>query len=397
MLSMHRRDVLIGGGAAVLVTGFPARAQTKTIKVGAFGPETGPNAVTSVSLQGTAAYFKAMNDAGGIGGYTFDYVVIDDQYNPALTVNAARRLVEQEKVLALVNPIGTGPVLAVKDYLESKKVPSVGLTTAPSTAGPYHYLVGQDFVNEGAFQAQFAAKNLIKSGKLGIIYLNSDIGKSYLKGVEYFVSQSQGLELTQVPYQPNTLDFTPAVALLHSGGAETVIFSGSPNYFAPIIKAAEQLFYRPSWIGVSYHGSPDVLRQLPSEQTAGMHFVTYTAVPGTTDVADLEAALKKYYPETDVTSLTAQGWTGGTIFGEGFKRMVESGKEPSREALTEALNTFSAFSNSMIRNITYTEGPGIKSSHLPRPYEAVMEWKNDRLSIVVPFGEVAKVPGQPGQ
>lgn len=400
MTDSGRRHLLAActAGLATALAGVPAFAQRgRRIKVGAFGPETGPNAVSYQSLQGTAAYFKALNDAGGIRGYTFDYLILDDQYNPALTVGAARRLVEQEEVLALVNPIGTGPILAVKDYLESKRVPSVGIFASTRAAGPYNYLIAPDYTNEGAFQALYGAKNLVKNGKLGIIYQNDDIGKAYLKGAEYIASQTKGLELVAVPFQQGTLDFTPAVGIAQRGGAQTLIMSGTPNNFAPIIKAAESLSYRPQWIAAGYHGSPQVLKQLPPEQTANMVFVTSLAIPGTPDVAEVEAAMKKHYPGTGVASLTVMGWGAGTVFGEAFRRMVEAGNEPSREALTRALNGIKGFSNSVIRNIAYADGPGITSPHIPRPHEAMIRWKGDGFEMVGPFAEVPKVPGQPGQ
>lgn len=399
MLGMNRRRLLQGAVAVVAITGTAkfGFAQEKRIKIGAFGPETGPNAVSYTSLQGTSAYFKAVNDAGGIGGYMFDFIIVDDQYNPALTVSAARRLVEQEEVLALVNPIGTGPVMAVKNYLESSEVPSVGLAVSTRAAGPYNFLLSPDYTNEGAFQAQFAIKDLVKDGKLAIIYQNDDIGKAYLKGAEYVVKEAGNVELVPVPFQQSTIDFTPAVGIAQQSGATTVIMSGTPNFFAPIIKAAEGLSFRPQWVAASYHGSPAVLKQLPAEQTANMHFVTYTSVPGTPDVAEIEEALKKYYPEASVASLTTLGWAAATIFGEAFKRMVEGGKEPSRAALTETLNQMEAYSNNIIRNITYKEGPDISSPHIPRPHEAVMKWNGTGFDLVSQFSEVPKVPGQPGQ
>jgi branched-chain amino acid transport system substrate-binding protein len=400
MVTIDRRRLLLGGTTAMALpaVGFSARAQdSKVIKIGAFGPQTGPNAVSFVSLQGTSAYIKSVNDAGGIGGYTFDYIILDDQYNPALTVSAARKLIEQEKVLALVNPIGTGPVLAVKGYLESMQVPSVGVAVSTSAAGPYIYLLSPDYTNEGGFQAQFAIEHLEKNGKLALLYQNDDIGKAYLKGAEYIVGRIKNTELVRVPFQQNTLDFTPAVGTVQQSGAPAVIVSGSPNIFAPIVKAAESLSFRPQWVAASYHGSPQVLKQLPPEQTVNMYFVTYTAVPGTPDCAALEAALQKYYPGTTVSSLTTLGWSAASIFVEAFKRMVAAGDAPSSAALVATLNSMKGYSNSVIRNITYVDGPGISSPHIPRPYEAIMKWNGDGFDLAIPFGEVAKVPGEPGQ
>lgn len=397
---LNRRQLLIGAAATpvLLSAGVGVRAQTeKRIKLGAFGPETGPNAISYASIQGSSAYLKMVNDAGGIEGYTFDYIVVDDQTNPALTVSAARRLVEQEQVFALVNSIGTASNLAVKNYLESKKIPNVGLAVSTRAAGPYNYIVSPDYTNEGAFQAKFAIEKLATDGKLAIIYQNDDIGKAYLKGAEYIAKQTGGVELIAVPFQPSTIDFTPAVATAQKSGASVVIMSGTPNFFAPVVKAAEGIAFRPQWLAASYHASPTVLRELSGEQTKNMHFVTYTAIPGTPDSAEMEAALKKYYPDSKASFLTTLGWSGASVFGEAFRRMVKAGHEPSQEALVASLNEFVGYTNSIIRNISYKAGPGIENPHIPRPHEAVMKWTGEGFELVSDFSEVPKVPGQPGQ
>src|SRR5690606_6904996 len=127
-------------------------------------------------------------------------------------------------------------------------------------------------------------------------------------------------------------------------GATTIIMSGTPNFFAPIVKAAEGITFRPQWIAAGYHGSPSVLRELPTAQTDNMHFVTYTSIPGTPDAAELEDAVRKYYPNSSAaSSRTTLGWAAGTLFGEAFRRMIEAGHEPSREALTDTLNNFEGY------------------------------------------------------
>src|SRR6187549_789323 len=108
----HTRRRLLAGGAAALAMlplARTASAQDKVIKVGGWGPQTGPNSSSYPIAVGTAAYFKALNAAGGINGYTFDFVLADDQYNPALTVSLMRKLIEQDNVFAIVGGVGTGP------------------------------------------------------------------------------------------------------------------------------------------------------------------------------------------------------------------------------------------------------------------------------------------------
>jgi len=375
-----------------------AQTAGKVIKLGTFAPETGANSGAYPIAQATSAFFKALNAAGGINGYTFDYVIMDDQYNPALTVSAVRKLVEQDEIFAIVDGVGTGPTLAVKPYLEAHKMPNIAPSTgAAAAAGPHTYLMEQDFTNEGAYQARYAAQQLTKNGKLAVLYQNDDVGKTYLKGVQYEAHQNSKIELTAIPFQLGTLDLTPAVSRAKQSGADVVIISATPQDFAPIIKAADALAYTPKWLSLNSAASSDILKQLPPTQTQNMYFSVWTALPGTPDVQEMNAALAKYYPSVRPSALTIQGWIPGTIFAEAFRRMTDGGKPPTREGLMAALDSFKGYSNSYIRNITYAPTPGIESPHLPRPHEAITKWGDGKLQLVTPFQEVPKVAGQPGQ
>jgi branched-chain amino acid transport system substrate-binding protein len=376
----------------------PAHGQSsKVIKIGAFAPQTGPNAITYAVVQGSAALIKTVNDGGGINGYTFDYIILDDQFNPALTVSAARRLVEQEEVLTLVSPIGTPGVAAVKSYLANHKVACVGAGVADAVAGPYVYLVSPSYSTEGAFEARYACDHLVKNGKLGALYQNDEIGKAFLKGVNYTLSLTKDIELVAVPFQNGTLDFTPALALMQRSGTETVISSTFPGNFPPVIKAAESLSCRPTWVTNAFNANPDILRQLPAEQVKNIYFLSYTSLPGTPDVAELDRAFAKYYPALPTSSLSIVGWSAASIFVEAFRRITEGGKEPTRDSLSEALNGLKGFSNNFIRNITYVPGADIEKPTIPRPLEAFAKFTDDKLSFVTPFTETSKVPGELGQ
>lgn len=384
----------LGGVSGTVV----AQPVGKVIKLGTYAPGTGANSGVYPIAQATSAFFKALNAAGGINGYTFDYIIMDDQYNPALTVSAVRKMVEQDQIFAVVDGVGTGPSLAVKPYLEAHKVPSIAPSTgAASAAGPYTWLMEQDFTNEGAYQAQYAASQLTKNGRIAVLYQNDDIGKTYLKGVQYEAQQNSRIQLTAIPFQLGTLDFTPAVSRARQSGADAVIISATPQDFAPIIKAADALAYTPKWLSLNSAASSDILRQLPPAQTQNMYFSVWTALPDTPDVQDMNAALARYYPSVRPSALTIQGWIPGTIFAEAFRRMTAGGKPPTREGLVAALDSFKGYSNSYIRNITYAPAPGIASPHLPRPFEAITKWSDGKLQLITPFQEVPKVQGQPGQ
>lgn len=374
-------------------------SSSKTIVVGTYAPQTGPNSAVFPITQATDAYFKSVNDSGGINGYKFKYVILDDQYNPANTISAARKLVTQDKVLAIVGGIGTASTLAVKEYLEAQKVPSVGPSTgATGAAGPYTFMMQPNAVNEGAFQVSIAAKQLANGGKIAVAYQNDDVGQPFLKGVEYEASQL-GISVTKVPFQLSTTDFTPVAIRLKSSGASVVIVAGTPQVFAPLVKAASSVGMTPKWFGVSYAASAAILNDLPKEQTSNMYFAMWNTLPSAPEASEMANAMKKYYPNVAVSSLTIQGWIPGTLFGEAFKQMTADGKEPSAAELVKALNTFKNYSNDYIRGITYDPSTGVAQPHLPRPQEGVAQWQPDSssLRLVVQYQDVPRVSGEPGQ
>lgn len=371
----------------------------KTVTIGASGPRTGPNVGVWPIWEAQEACIKNANANGGVNGYTFDYKVLDDQYDPALTASATRKLVDQENVLALVGHSGTAGTVAIKDYLVSKGVPDIAHhSSSPEAGSPVTYSLEQGGPNAGAFQVHFlASKGLAKSG-IGLMYEDDALGQPVLEGVKYQAGQDH-TKLTSVGFQLASRDLTPQVSRLKASGADAVIISAVPQAFPTIIRAADSIGYHPKWLAVAYAAIPDVLKQLPDDQKENMYFSWYAAFPGAKGTDDMVAAMHKYFPKSTPSALWSEGWAACTIFLDGFKRMTDSGAQPSREALLKAMNGIQDFSNSYVHGISYKAGSGIKQPHLVRPNGVVGKWdtKDQAVKVVQDFTEVPKVPGWPGQ
>src|SRR5579863_10461043 len=133
---MTTRRELLAGVAANLTAGIlPARAEnapgvTATeIKIGQTMAYSGPASAYGVIGKAEAAYFKMVNEQGGVNGRMINFISLDDAYSPPKTVEQTRRLVEQEQVAFIFNPLGTPPGLAVRDYLNNNKIPHLFLAT----------------------------------------------------------------------------------------------------------------------------------------------------------------------------------------------------------------------------------------------------------------------------
>lgn len=372
----------------------------KVIKLGSSGPRTGPNVAVFDLWQATDACLKNANDKGGVNGYTFEYTILDDQYDPALTVGNTRRLVDEQQVLALVGSSGTAGTLATKDYVAAKGVPNIAHhSSAPATASPMNFAIQQAGINAGAAQAKFLIDEGHAEGGLGILYQNDDLGKPVREGAEY-IARETGTKFTPIGIQQASRDLTPQLSRMKNSGATAVIISGVPVVFPTIIRAAESIGYRPKWIAVAYAAIPGVLKQLPAAQKENMFFDWYAAFPGMEGTQEIVDAMKKHYPSVNPPSANwTEGWVSCSVFLRAFERATEGGKEPTREGLLAALNAFENESWPFYKGLTYAEKPGVEEPHLPRPQSVVGRWNDEKETVELErdFAEVPKVPGAPTQ
>jgi len=355
----------------------------KNVSLGAWAPESGPTTVLFATSEGAAAYFKWVNAHGGIHGYHFNFTMVNDQYNPALTPAAARRLVTVDKVFAIVAGTGTPSSVAVLSYITGVGIPSIAPASGdPSLTQPVRkniYTVVPSYVNESAFQAQYAVTHL-HSKSVAIIYQNDDIGKTGLAGVTKMLALHGMKPATAVPFEPGTLAFIPYVARLKASGAQTVIIWGSIPPFVPILKAAESIGYRPTWITYAFDADPSVVSQVPPAQLANTYFDSWMPLPDDQGMADYRQAIKQYYPQAKIGLLSVQGWCLASVFGSAFADMVARRATPSWSGLEHALNGMKHFSNAYVHDLTFSP-----TNHQGLPAEFVMKYEHGAIKKVTPY------------
>ena len=192
-----RRGFVGGASALALLSGSRAAfAQKKydngatdtEIKLGHCGPYSGPASAYGVIGKGIEAYWKSVNDAGGINGRKVNFVTLDDGYSPAKTVEVVRQLVEQDKVLCLFNTLGTPSNTAIQKYMNQKKVPQLYVATGASKWGrpkefPWTMGYQPDYHTEAVIYAKHILAN-IKDAKVGVLMQNDDFGKDYCRRLQ---------------------------------------------------------------------------------------------------------------------------------------------------------------------------------------------------------------------
>src|SRR5881227_2476151 len=175
-------------GGALAQNKYDTGASDTEIKIGNIMPYSGPASAYGVIGKTEAAYFKKINDAGGINGRKINFISYDDGYSPPKTVEQARKLVESDEVLFIFNSLGTPPNSAIQKYMNSKKVPQLFVATgATKWNDPKDFPWTMGWQPSYQSESQIYAKYLLKEkpdAKIAVLFQNDDYGKDYLKGTK---------------------------------------------------------------------------------------------------------------------------------------------------------------------------------------------------------------------
>jgi len=175
--------------APVIAKGkYDPGADDKEIKIGNIMPYSGPASSYGTIGKTAAAYFKMINEKGGINGRKINFISLDDGYSPPKTVEQARKLVEQEEVLLLFHTLGTPTNSAIHKYMNQKKVPQLFVATGATKWGdpkghPWTMGWQPNYQAEGIIYAQHILETM-PNAKIGILFQNDDYGKDYVHGFE---------------------------------------------------------------------------------------------------------------------------------------------------------------------------------------------------------------------
>ena len=207
------------------------------IHLGGTSPLSGTASAYASVARGADAYFKFVNARGGVNGRTIKYTYLDDAYNPAQTVQVTRQLVEQEKVFAVFNALGTEQNLAVRDYLNQVKVPHLfvasGATTWGRDAAKYPWTIGYQpsYRAEGWMYGKYLART--KPGaRIAVLAQNDDYGADLLAGLKQGIARSTAKIVAAQNYEVTASDVQSQVARLKASGANT-FFDASFGFRRP--------------------------------------------------------------------------------------------------------------------------------------------------------------------
>ncbi len=315
--------------AATLVTShalaqkkYDVGADDKEIKLGHINPYSGPASAYGTIGKAIAAYFEKVNAEGGINGRKVKFISLDDGYNPAKTVEMARKLVEQEEVLLLFQPLGTPPNSAIHKYMNDKKVPHLFVATGATKWGdPKNFPWTMGFQPNYQSESKVFAAHILETkpnAKIGILYQNDDYGKDYLKGFEDGLgAKAASMIVSKLTYEVTDATVDSQMVSLKAAGADTFFNITTPKFAAQAIKKAAELGWKPAHYLNSVSSSvASVLTPAGIDNSIGILTAGYIKDPTDPQFQkgkewdDWLAWMKKYQPTANITdNLNVYGYT----------------------------------------------------------------------------------------
>src|SRR5580693_3240601 len=321
MRELTRRTILAAAPAALaLSTPFlSARAANygpgvtdKEIKLGNTGPYSGPASGYSPVPKSQTAYWKMINDQGGINGRTINFISYDDAYTPPKTVEMVRKLVEEDHVLCTAGTLGTPTNSAIWHYMNQKKVPQLFVATgATKWADPkgHPWTIGwqPNYQSEGRIYAAYILKEK-PDGKIGVLYQNDDFGKDYLKGVKDGLSDKASMIIVEASYETTDPTVDSQVVDMKAKGVDVFVNCGIPKFAAQAIRKAAEIGWKPlhvlSSIGNSVGATLKPAGLENAKDIVSDFYLKDPTDPTWKDDAGFKnwiAFMDKYYPEGDKT------------------------------------------------------------------------------------------------
>ena len=246
--------ILCAAGALVLATvasgaGAPGVTSSEVV-IGGTTPLSGAASAYQSVARGAAAYFRYVNAHGGVNKRKIKYIYKNDAYDPSKTVELTRELVQQDKVFAIFNSLGTEQNLATRSYLNALKVPQLFVASGATTFGKaykqYPWTIGYqpNYRAEGTIYGRYVAKTTPKA-RIGVLYQNDDYGKDLLAGLRNGLGKKAGLIKSRQSYDVTDSDVQSQIAKLKSARVNTLMVFATPLFAIQSYVYAHKFGWRP--------------------------------------------------------------------------------------------------------------------------------------------------------
>ncbi len=301
--------------SAVAQKKYDPGADDKEIKVGHIGPYSGPASAYGTIGKSISAYMDKVNAEGGVNGRKIKLISLDDGYNPAKTVEMARKLVEEDEVLLLFNSLGTPSNTAIHKYMNTKKVPQLFVATGATKWGdpknfPYTMGYQPSYQSEGKIYAAHILETK-PNAKIAVLYQNDDYGKDYLKGLEDGLgAKAATMIVSKVTYEVTDPTVDSQMVSLKASGADTFFNITTPKFAAQAIKKAAEIGWKPThYLNNVSSSVASVMTPAGLENGVGLMTAQYGKDPtdpqwaNDAGMKDYMEFMKKYYAAGNVNDI----------------------------------------------------------------------------------------------
>ena len=293
----------------------PGASDTE-IRIGNTNPYSGPASAYGTIGKTITAYFKMVDDQGGINGRKINFISYDDAYSPPKTVEMVRKLVEQDNVLFVFQTLGTPSNTAIHKYMNMKKVPQLHVATGASKWNdPKNFPWTMGWQPNYQTEARIYAKNILQTKpdvKIGVLYQNDDYGKDYLKGLKDGLGDKAAKAIVaEVSYEVSDPTVDSQIVQLQASGANVFFNVGTPKFAAQAIRKAYDIGWKPvQYLNNVSSSIGAVLTPAGLEKSVGIittaYLKDYSDAQWANDpaVKRWESFMKKYYPAGDLNDVS---------------------------------------------------------------------------------------------
>ena len=346
----HLAGAVFGLAVAALVAALPASAENGVsadkIVFGQAAALDGPAAALGQGMRdGLLAAFDEANKAGGVKGHKFDLVSVDDGYEPGKSIDAAKKLINDDKVFALVGSVGTPTSAAVQPIATEAGVPFIGaFTGAEFLRDPYKpgvVNVRASYFQETETMVDHLTKDLGVT-RIAIFYQDDAFGQAGLAGVKRALDKRHMTLAAEGTYERNTTAVKGALLSIMKGKPEAVIMIGAYQPCAAFIKLAHQVKLDATFVNISFVGSDALAKELGSD-AAGVVITQVVPLPEDSSIGLVkryQAALKASKPDAKPGFVSLEGYMVGRLI-IGALDKVEG--EITRKALLDAITKTGTF------------------------------------------------------
>jgi branched-chain amino acid transport system substrate-binding protein len=361
---------------------YDTGATDTEIKIGNIEAYSGPASAYGMIGKTEEAYFKMINDQGGVNGRKINFVSYDDGYSPPKTVEQARKLIESDEVFLIFNSLGTPTQTAVQKYQNAKKVPQLFVATGASKWNdPKQFPWTMGFQPSYRVEARIFAKYILQNkpdAKVAVLYQNDDFGKDYVAGLkDIFGDKASKLIIAEESYETSEPSIDSHIVKLKDTGADVFVNVATPKFAAQAIKKAAEIGWKPMHLMTDVSISIGAVMQpagfAASEGVLSAGYLKDAADPQWKNDEGMKkfmAFADKYMPGANVSdSNTVYGYAAGQTMVQVLK---QAGDDLTRENLMKQAASLKDFEPDTLI-------PGIKVNTSPTDFAPIEQLKMMRF------------------